>query len=688
MCAINPQTALLALKNDGIKKRALDDLHTHLHGMGDFDFWVNKVVNKLLPELVYHAQNDDSNIPIEYFPRKSGEVGHANWVTFSWNDPDRLKEQRAAFSKAVEEDSANLTSEQRFTYDVVYSLHTLCAAFGIDDANAYPDKRDQKMQELQAHLSPDHDINNYIRNYRVYNARTQAFESRFGMTNADFVEKIASPAAQADKARKAMLINCFTMCGDPERVGGPSEFTTITDFRQHFTPQFYPRRYILKDDMYSQYPLVEDALLHYVLDRYSRAGVGYIELSVGLNDIISYPWMYRHLAQPSLPEHLRSTCDIPPLPVDPASGKPLVQVRFLAALNRVKNGPPLDKADDDARTHHMRYVSDFAHNRIVTFFSKSEKDLADIKKAFTTSRSAGDPNNPLLLHNMCVGLDYVGDEWAQPHCPFALPSFVEFLKTERQSRGDHFGFRYHCGEIYLPLGGNPAISEHRRLHMAISSAVIVRILTELGWTTEVLGLKKNRKNGRLPPPPLRIGHGIGFGPFIKDIPLPDTPSPAWKTGNYQETLDNPELFIQRALFYMRECSVPIEVNLTSNNYLAANCRQTQLLTQLLEARMTVVLSTDDDGIWPCECHVDGDQYSSVAAEFATAIAGTLTLASNKLSNAGVREIISNYPFARFGVRLTCVCMCVCVCVCVCVYVSVSGRNFACIYQRSSQIECK
>ena len=661
------KAAMLTLQNLGIKKRALDDLHTHLHGMGDFDFWVNSVIRKLLPELVYSAQTGDGlGPPVEYHPRKSDEVSHANWISMPWSDQTRQDAQRLAFAKAVEAEKERLQHGHIFTCDVVYSLTTLCTAFGVDVSALKDDA--SRMQRLHSRVHPSYDINKCIKYYRVYNARKQEFETRYGMTNTNFIEKIASLDAQQDPARKAFLINCFTMRGDPERKGGPSRFTKIDDFCQQFTPEFYPRRYILKDDMYSQYPLVEDALLYYVLDRYYRAGVGYVELSIGIKDLIECPWMYRHLASPHLPEELRKKCKLPPLPVDVKAGnKLLVEVKFLAALNRVNAGPKLENAENrSTRVLHMNLVNDFSDSVIVDEFKDSAEHLKKIEKAFEVSRTAvsaaaaaaaaaaaGD--HPLLLHNMCVGLDYVGDEWGQPHCPFALPKFTKFLKAERDRRGGRFGFRYHCGEIYLPLQ-DQGMSEQQLLHMAISSAVIVQILTAVGYTPAEHDLVKNRGNvHRMPaPPPLRIGHGVGFGPYLRSIPLPTKANLTWET-RLDSLIKDPAEYIRRALFYMRECEIPIEVNLTSNDYLTAECQQTQLLKQLLDHDMTVVLATDDDGIWPCECEVGGKQYSSVAAEFAAAVAGTMTLPSNKLHSEEVEKIIQNYPFARFGVSVPCMC---------------------------------
>lgn len=50
--------------------------------------------------------------------------------------------------------------------------------------------------------------------------------------------------------------------------------------RGNFTPQFYPRRFEMRDVIVDRHPQVLEVLLNTVLHRYGKAGVGYVEFSV------------------------------------------------------------------------------------------------------------------------------------------------------------------------------------------------------------------------------------------------------------------------------------------------------------------------------------------------------------------------------------------------------------------------
>ena len=219
-------------------------------------------------------------------------------------------------------------------------------------------------------------------------------------------------------------------------------------------------------------------------------------------------------------------------------------------------------------------------------------------------------------------------------------------------RKGKFGFRYHCGEIYLPLQDS-SVNERQLLHMAISSAVIVEILTKIGWVPETMKLANERReneSSRLSNPPLRVGHGVGFLPYLPQIPEATS---RHQMSSFKDLARNPDDYIKRALFYMREMEIPVEICLNSNNFLTAESKQIEILRNFLDANMTVVLATDNDGIWPCECKIGQSLYFSVPAEFAGAITGILTNANNKIHAEDIEKILANFPHARFGVRFIC-----------------------------------
>lgn len=190
-------------------------------------------------------------------------------------------------------------------------------------------------------------------------------------------------------------------------------------------------------------------------------------------------------------------------------------------------------------------------------------------------------------------------------------------------RDGQFGFRYHCGEADQQVADN-----YLKMHMGASSAVICAIVESVKWDPTV------------DPPPLRIGHGIAFRHYLHLLGDSD---PHKITIQSIEALDHLQLYISRALWHLREKRIPIELNLTSNHYLEGNAEDTELLKIFLCSKLTVVLATDNDGIWPTK---QGD-FLSVAGEFFSAITGKLTKPDFTLLDNEVESIINSYYHASF-----------------------------------------
>ena len=401
-----------------------------------------------------------------------------------------------------------------------------------------------------------------------------------------------------------------------EGNAAPSDYSRMMQFWNRFTPAFYPGRYALKDDMYSQYPLVLDALLLHVLDRYQLAGVGYVEFSVGFGDLVSRPWIFKHLINPQLPNSISAF-------VPAYNGR--VTFRYLIGFSRFF--PTLHEALILADGHHVGAIarnvaSKYDSEEAKEWFRPHIDQLGELKAALAASRGAYPDYGGVGLHAWCVGLDYMSDEYQHPHCPFALVQFTNFLNTERKERpGAHFGFRYHCGEFDV-VHETPLFLAH----MGASAVVIGRILDACAVNAGE-------------PPVLRIGHGTGFRHFLA---LGDF---------HQYALDQAfeRYHIARALHLMKKNHIPIEVNLTSNHYLLGDAPSTELLKQLIDHKMIIVLATDNDGIWRTErADPDGRIFYSVAGEFYGAITGMLTMADYKLTDSDVSALVSNYSMARFG----------------------------------------
>jgi hypothetical protein len=150
---------------------------------------------------------------------------------------------------------------------------------------------------------------------------------------------------------------------------------------------------------------------------------------------------------------------------------------------------------------------------------------------------------PFGLHSHLVGLDYLGDEFLRPYCPFNTQPFLNFLSFERDQRQGHFGFRYHCGECQQE--GADDIPGWLTNHMAISSAVILDILVHL-----------KKVEDSYPTPALRIGHGNAFGHWIRNDSAKDALA-----------FTTPSHITIAAFQAIVKFHIPIEINVTSNDLL-------------------------------------------------------------------------------------------------------------------------
>lgn len=216
--------ALAALVQEQQRHR-LADLHTHLLGMGDAVFWIDTIMRNVLVHLAV------SMVPLEHYV---AAPTHADWHLVH-----------------------GVPLQQHVTRDVVYDKRTLLEAFSehrvdalsADDINAHVANLMGKFRS-----SGGTPLSELMQKHTVFNARMNALEQRDGLTNTILVDALkAAPTGPL----RCLLESAFEMQDDP--IGDR--------FHDKFTPQFYPRRYALKDAMYSQYPVVLDRLLDYVLER-------------------------------------------------------------------------------------------------------------------------------------------------------------------------------------------------------------------------------------------------------------------------------------------------------------------------------------------------------------------------------------------------------------------------------------
>ena len=392
------------------------DLHTHLLGMGNTGFWIDSILNnpKVLPQHADFLKNRELRkqlCPLIWKSIKTPEQENISsfidgdrtslffHLLIKKNFPGRdnnldglrnsilneCRRNRASdveieiFRRLMDDDFVRILrhyhlffgiSEQYstkeniygdFTYDVVLTLADLGKAFGVTTSwmVEVDDLIQSKVEEkLGLHTYQNLTRSQPFRLWIVFNTREQRFHVVKGMT-VEFLRGLINvqpnSPSQACALARAHLQNAFSMC-NPD--GTDARMIDFDRFHGAFTPEFYPRRFALKDSIYSQRLDVLASLLVHILRRYQCClpPIRYCELSVGMGDICR-PWVFdvlcsfpadnpiakedRHLPMTSTFRqmiindgrfpHLRSACST-------AKNKspcvPNVTYKFLAGFNR------------------------------------------------------------------------------------------------------------------------------------------------------------------------------------------------------------------------------------------------------------------------------------------------------------------------------------------------------------------
>jgi hypothetical protein len=336
------------------------DLHTHLLGMGNTGFWIDSILDnpQILPEHAEFFVNPKlrtllcpliwKSMKKEKEENTSCFIDGDRTTTFIElliknnfpgldNNVDQLRQsicdelrvngadvvEISIFQRLMDDDVVSILkhynlffgiSEQYaskpniygdFTYDVVLTLADLGKAFGV--TTSWMVEADDLIQSKVEEKLGLHTYQNLTRSrpfrlWIVFNAREQRFQVVKGMT-VEILRKLitvqANAPSQACALARAHLRNAFSMC-NPD--GTDARLIDFDRFQGSFTPEFYPRRFALKDSIYSQRLDVLASLLVYILRRYQCClpPIRYCELSIGVGDICR-PWVFDVLC--SFPAH-------------------------------------------------------------------------------------------------------------------------------------------------------------------------------------------------------------------------------------------------------------------------------------------------------------------------------------------------------------------------------------------------
>jgi hypothetical protein len=562
----NKNRALPALKflDSQINKNKLVDLHTHLMGTGNARFWVDDVMKNQLEAIV---------------DRKKVE---------RWTKPSTK-----SFVDCLSTDKIPLRKlPPIFNYDVVFSIEKLAQTLKVTSTGTHCEV--DVIGKLNHGKNNDMHISDMISDYTVWNARTQEKEIRRGITRTHLL-KLMQDNPHVDQT----IRDAFEMRFD----GLISDASIFLLFRNNFGTEFYPARFALKDDIYSQYPEILDELIKWNVLRYRTNGVRYVEFSVGVGDVTT-PWIWRHL--------VKATCQ------DDVDENDRVKVRYLAGFGRhLLKSPLLLDVNMDTFGSVKECI-----NRSTDGF---EKHLAQLKNLESFMKECRESQIFLGLHSHLVGLDFLGDEFLRPYCPFNTQPFLSFLSFERNLRQGHFGFRYHCGECQ-EFEGADDIPGWLTNHMAVSSAVILDILVHL---------KKVEDN--YPTPALRIGHGNAFGHWIRNDSATDALA-----------FTTPSHIIIAAFQAIIKFHIPVEINVTSNDLLMNQEMNNFCLFKQKQTRMAI--STDNDGIWCCEYSVGTKKYESIASLYVRVIMAQDSSESKQLDNDYVANLVASSHSSSFDIQ--------------------------------------
>jgi hypothetical protein len=399
----------------------LCDLHTHLMGMGNTGFWIGNIIesHEILPTHVQFLNNPelreklcplvwnklkkedgafiDGQLTAKFFyslitnnfPKCTVKhilesLDSTDAIALSQfqrlidnNEFIRLLDHHdLSFGRYTENGDAQMDTDgdeqervEDFTYDVVLTLSDLGKSLGVTKPgmDEFEDLIQSKVEEkLGLHTYQPSTDDRPLRPFRqwiVFNAREQVFQVVKGIT-VETLRKLISvkPNAteQACALARAHIHNAFSMCNPDGTDPRPIDFDR---FHGSFTPEFYPRRFVLKDSLYSQRLDILAALLVHVLVRYqtSLPPIRYCELSVGVGDLsrphifdvlCSFPayeqfeneqqstriTSFRTMIEQGKFPHLRNACPKQDKSKNPRKSKslcvPNVTYKFLAGFNR------------------------------------------------------------------------------------------------------------------------------------------------------------------------------------------------------------------------------------------------------------------------------------------------------------------------------------------------------------------
>jgi adenosine deaminase len=541
-----------------------------------------------------------------------------------------LPEQTPVFYSMVEGtnefkrelENRGLSFKKDFCYDVILKLDDLASGLGVtNQTNQFIQTAVEEKLGFHLRLSNDRPT---FRHWIIFNARQQCFEVAYGIRVEDLRKLIRTNSETSELANQIAyghIVNTISMCDAQGTGARPIDFHS---FQGMFTPEFYPRRFALKDSIYSQRLDVLAYLLRHVLHRYDTCHppVTYCELSIGVGDL-TRPWVFDVLCSLSPPTQdstnasssFRKLLDqgyFSPYQKDVTNDTtsqqqltwlaPKCTYKFLAGFNRQHVQTSYFKNQKQA-IDLLNEAPQIAIHLMLNEIEKSDRKeyIKEKTDTFYKHKEALDKmkvsiRDQKIFYHWVVGLDLFGDEMGFPYCAFVARDFIQYVKEIRDKFNKSFGLRIHCGENVPFADTTDPAYRHFAAHMYIAFRCLRYLQHELEYG-------------------IRVGHGIAFQRIL------DRTMSSSKHRKSSVLLAEIE---HQAPYVFK--TIPFEVNITSNEYLLGfalrnGTRQRPLqLDALFDLNVPIILATDNDGIWPItSCPCGQSSHFSLSGECCRAI---------------------------------------------------------------------
>ena len=646
------------LLDEAVASKNLCELHTHLLGMGSDGFWVERVMTSLIPKIVAR-ENGDFNSRLLNVALRHESISILNEV----NVFDQLYD-RNFFSNICpdnfEKEEIRFFVYNLLTVDVVYSVDEIRKAM-FDDLLIDEGGGVDKIRRIEKMLSNADVRSRFDDNYKehlVYNAKKGRCEVVTGLTNQYLLQMMEWNERSTLRSAKANSIiarirNCFAMLNPDGSVATEAD---LDAFRGNFTPCFYPMRYALKDPLYQQYPIVLSYLLNNSCQRYLRSGVSYVEFSVGISDLTQeriFSHIHPDMALRGLDidgnrhPHIAYCLGFEDFPRDTKFNYKCLMAfpRNLWDVNEGQYLPAYLKRKFVILTGTL-YIENLTNEeRTSTFLATlfGREQIAKWIFALNAVFNLDDKYRKENFYPLIVGADIVGDEDGHPFSPFLHKDILHGLKKFHEGNAK-FGIRLHAGENVAKCCSvqddffYDELQLNFHTHMNVISAEILLLKDTF------FHIENSKKIFNI-----RIGHGLAFSTNMQTTYIYNNLTPEKLCTEFCENArsDGLKTLLQDLVqcnfsnstlsitgqkfkdckeFLVRE-EICFEINLTSNNTLLSDvywmeigsAHGRRLLLHMLASNFFLLLSTDDDGIWPIRKCTRHNYHISVAHEYCRSI---------------------------------------------------------------------